>query len=76
MFYIFGTSPVLGWIWMALACPHHLKFHRFSFCASTDEDFYPEKESSTSLVPSLLGSCESESESVDDIQGLACTCVV
>jgi hypothetical protein len=55
------------------ACPHHLKFHRFSFCASTDEDFYPEKESSTSLlVPSLSDSCASESESMDDFQGLAC----
>jgi hypothetical protein len=40
--------------------------------ASTDEDFYPEKAYSTSLVPSLSDSCASESESVDDIQGLAC----
>jgi hypothetical protein len=48
------------------------KFHRFSFCASTDEDFYPEKESSTSLLPSRLVSCEFESESMNDIQGLAC----
>jgi hypothetical protein len=25
------------------ACPHTAHFHRFTFCANTDEDFNPEK---------------------------------
>jgi hypothetical protein len=56
------------------ACPHQFRFHRFRYSVRTDEDYYPEKESGTSLTPSPLGSVTSDSLHVLGVQGLAFEC--